>query len=152
MSESPIIWEDVHPTACPEEIQEIYRIPFLKLRGGYIDFSTLSQERFAQIELELTLGLLESAPIDVLAHPGSMYFRQYADLPSDMMREILEKSLERGIAVEINTSNLGDFAAFIRLCAEVNPYVSIGSDVHRLEALGECRDRLRAHEGSIVWK
>ncbi len=114
--------------------------------GAYTDFSTLSQEQMAQIEFELTLGLLEAAPIDVLAHPGGMYFRRYStDIPRDIMRTILRKSLERKIAVEVNTSYLGDFASFLSLCAEINPYVSIGSDMHSLEQLGECRDRLRKY-------
>jgi putative hydrolase len=128
---------------CDIVLGSVHRFP--NGQGGYIDFSTLSQEQFARIEFELALGLLESAPIDVLAHPGGMYFRRYADFPPDMMREILKKSLERGIAVEINTPNLGDIVAFLRLCTEVNPYVSIGSDMHRLEELGGSRNCLRAH-------
>jgi len=135
---------------CDIVLGSVHRFP--NGRGGYLDFSTLSQEQFAQIEFELALGLLESAPIDVLAHPGGMYFRRHSDFPPDMMREILKKSLERGIAVEINTSYSGDFAAFLRLCAKVNPYVSIGSDMHRLEKLGESRDRLRARGEGAIWK
>ena len=114
-------------------------------RGEYIDFSTLSQEEHAQIELELALGLLRAAPIDVLAHPGGMYCRRYSDFPSAMMREILEASLERGRAVEINTSYLQDLSTFLKLCTEINPYVSIGSDAHQYEQLGECRELLQAY-------
>lgn len=127
---------------CDIVLGSVHRFP--DRRGGFLDFSALSQERFLWFEFELSLGLLESAPIDVLAHPGGMFFRQRADFPADMMREILEKSLERGIAVEINSSSLGNFPAFLGLCAAVDPYVSIGSDMHRLEHLGECRDRLKA--------
>jgi putative hydrolase len=135
---------------CDIVLGSVHRFP--DTEGGYLDFSALSQEQFAHIEFELALGLLEAAPIDVLAHPGGMHFRWHSDLPSDIMREILRKSLDRGIAVEINSSNLGDFDAFLRLCAEVNPYVSIGSDMHRLEELGECRDRLRAQAKGVIWK
>ena len=128
---------------CDIVLGSVHRFPNGK--GGYIDFSSLHQERFAQIEFELAIGLLEAAPIDVLAHPGGMYSRLHTGFPSAMMREILKRSLERGIAVEINPSYLQDLSAFLRLCAEINPYVSLGSDMHHLEQLGECRDRLQAH-------
>ncbi|MCK4598783.1 PHP domain-containing protein [Candidatus Bipolaricaulota bacterium] len=128
---------------CDIVLGSVHRFP--DGRGGYIGFSSLSQEHFAQIEFELAVGLLGAAPIDVLAHPGGMYFRRYTDFPSAMMREILKQSLERGIAVEINTSYIQNLPGFLRLCVEINPYVSIGSDMHRLEQLGECRDRLHAH-------
>ena len=53
-----------------------------------------------------------------------------------------QRSLERNIALEINSSYLRDVPAFLKLGAEINPYVSIGSDVHGLEELGRCRDLL----------
>lgn len=115
-------------------------------RGGYLDLSTLSQEEFAQVEFELALGLLGGAPIDILAHPGGMYFKRYnSDLPNPMMKKVLEKSLEQKIAVEINTSYLGNFPIFLKLCAEINPYISIGSDLHCLDQIGKCRDQLKAY-------
>ena len=97
----------------------------------------------AEIEVDLSIGLLEYASIDVLAHPGSMYHRQFSiDLPQHLMAEILEISLKRKIAVEINSSHIKDFDSFLELCFQINPYVSIGSDVHNLKQLGACRDRL----------
>jgi len=129
---------------CDIVLGSVHRFP--DGQGGYIDFSTLSQEKLAQMEYELALGLLDAAPIDVLAHPGGMYFRQYAaDFPTALMCQLLEKSLEREIAIEISSSYLRDFGTFLQLCAEVNPYVSIGSDMHRLKKLGDCRNQLLSH-------
>lgn len=129
---------------CDIVLGSVHRFP--DGPGGYVGFPSLFQEHFAQIEFELAVGLLSAAPIDVLAHPGGMYFMRYGDFPSAMMREIFKKSLERGIAVEINTSYMQNLAGFLRLCVEINPYVSIGSDMHCLEQLVECRDQLRAHK------
>ena len=75
---------------------------------------------------------------------GAVYFRKYEDFPADMMRELLKSSLERGVAVEISASYVGDLPALLGIYADVNPYVSIGSDAHRLEQLGLCRDNLKA--------
>jgi len=128
---------------CDIVLGSVHRFP--DGHGGYLNFAALSKEELARIELELALALLEFAPIDVLAHPSGMYMRRYSDFPLDMMREILKKSLDRGVAVEINSSYLRDFPAFLELCAEINPYISVASDVHHLERLGECRDRLREY-------
>ena len=54
------------------------------------------------------------------------------------------RTARRGVAIEINSSYLVDVDAFLRLCQEVDPIVSIGSDAHKLEELGRCRDVLRA--------
>ena len=45
---------------------------------------------------------LREAPIDVLAHPAGMYQRRYGRYPDKLFRRMLEASIERGIAVEIN--------------------------------------------------
>jgi putative hydrolase len=127
---------------CDIVLGSVHRFP--DGRGGYLDFGELKAAEFAQIELELALGLLSAAPIDVLAHPGGMYARRFGDFPTYLMQIIMEKSLERGIAVEINSSYLTDLPAFLDLCQAINPYVSIGSDMHRLEKLGHCRDSLLA--------
>lgn len=114
--------------------------------GGYYDFNDLTPDDVAEIEFDLAMGMLRSAPIDVLSHPGGMYQRRHGAYPEALFREMMLASLEREIAIEINSSYLVDTDAFLRLCEEVNPFVSIGSDVHRLEDLGHCRDMLLARE------
>jgi putative hydrolase len=126
--------------ACEIVLGSVHRFP--DGRGGYDDFKALSPDETAHIELELSLGMLRYAPIDVLAHPGGMYQRRYGAFPERYFREMMLASLERNIAIEINTSYLVDVEAFLRLCGEINPYVSIGSDAHKLEELGRCRDLL----------
>ena len=122
----------------------VHRFP--NPRGGYYDFNDLTPEDTAAIEFDLAMGMLKSAPIDVLSHPGGMYQRRHGAYPEALFREMMVASLEREIAIEINSSYLVDTDAFLRLCEDVNPFVSIGSDVHRLKDLGHCRDMLRARE------
>lgn len=126
---------------CDIVLGSVHRFP--DGQGGFLNFASLAADQFAQIEMSLALGLVESAPIDVLAHPGGMYARHQGDFPPDMMRHLMRKTLERGIAIEINSSYLKDLDRFLELCAEINPYVSIGSDMHHLEHLGHCRDQLK---------
>ncbi len=112
-------------------------------RGGYISLKGLPLDEAASIEFELAMGLLRSAPIHVLAHPGGMCLRAFGEFPEGSFRALMAESLKRSIAIEISSSYLQDFAGFVRICREENPYVSVGSDVHRISDLGNCRNRLR---------
>jgi putative hydrolase len=126
--------------ACDIVLGSVHRFP--DGRGGLLDFGALGAKATAEIECQLALGLLRAAPINVLAHPAGMYQRRYGRYPDALFRRMLEASLERGIAVEINTSYLVNVQPFLELCDVVNPFVSIGSDAHRAEELGRCRDAL----------
>lgn len=127
---------------CDIVLGSVHRFP--NGSGGYLDFASLDADQFVQIEFELACGLIDHAPIDVLAHPGGMYSRRFGvDFPEPLMRALMERSIARGIAIEINSAYLKDIEAHLRLCAELNPIVSIGSDMHRLDKLGHCRDMLR---------
>jgi putative hydrolase len=132
---------------CHLVLGSVHRFP--NDGGGYIDWKQLDDDLFAKIEFELALGLVKAAPIQVLAHPGGMYQRQrHKPFPEEYLRRLMEASLERGIAYEINASYILDLPTSLQLCAEINPYISIGSDAHKLEEIGRCRDILRlAKEG-----
>lgn len=130
-------------TQCAVVLGSVHRFP--DGSGGFLNLSSLPREQFAEIEFALACGLIDRAPIDVLAHPGGMYSRRFGvDFPAPLMQALMERSSAQGIAIEINTAYLKDIDAHLRLCAEVNPIVSIGSDMHRLDSLGHCRDTLVA--------
>ncbi|WEX75627.1 PHP domain-containing protein [Sinorhizobium numidicum] len=126
--------------ACDIVLGVVHRLPDGK--GGYLDFKQLSFEQTAEIEFRLSMGMIWNAPIDVLGHPGGMSLRRHGRFPKAYYRELMTASLERQIALEINSSYLVDMPAFLALCDEINPFVSIGSDAHRLSELGRCRDQL----------
>ncbi|MDI7864806.1 PHP domain-containing protein [Rhizobiaceae bacterium n13] len=132
--------DDIH-RECDLVLGSVHRFPDGK--GGYLDFKALSAGDAAEIEFLLALGLARHAAIDVLAHPGGMYERRHGAFPQEYFRELMMATLERGIAIEINSSYLVDMGGFLLLCEEINPIVSIGSDVHRLDDLARCRDMLR---------
>jgi len=126
---------------CDLVLGSVHRFPDGK--GGVISAGSLPFEEAARIEFALSMGLLKFAPIHVLAHPGGMCQRSFGSFPEALFRTLIDESFERRIAIEINSSYLVDFRGFIRLCRELNPYVSVGSDVHQLSDLGNCRDRLQ---------
>jgi putative hydrolase len=121
----------------------VHRIP--NGRGGFFDFRAMPSAELADVEQRFALGLLKSAPIDVLAHPGGMYQRFKGPFPADYFQELLNESVRCEVAVEISSSYLRAPETFLDLCAELNPRVSIGSDVHELRAIGSCRDMVRSY-------
>ena len=116
---------------------------FPKKFGKFDDYDKNDPQqvrRFAEIECELALGLLKYAPIHVLAHPGGMYQRRFGAFPPDLFREMMLATRVQNVAIEISSSYLVDMPGFLALCAELNPLVSIGSDVHELDHVAKCRD------------
>lgn len=126
---------------CDIVLGSVHRFP--DGTGGLLEFSTLAPQELADREVELAVGLLRVAPIDVLAHPGGMYQRRHGAFPPAGMRRIIEASMERGIAVEINSSYHPDLSPMIALCRELDPFVSIGSDAHERAEVGKCSAMLR---------
>jgi putative hydrolase len=136
------ISDEIH-AQCDLVLGSVHRFPAES--GGYIDWDQLEDAAFAGVEYELALGLLKSGRIDVLAHPGGMYQRRRKQpFPEPYLRDMMMVSAKTAVAIEINTSYLLDVDGFLKLCSEVNPYISIGSDAHTLEAIGQCRDVLRS--------
>jgi putative hydrolase len=126
--------------ACDVVLGVVHRFPDGK--GGYLDFKSMPPDQVATMEFELSLGMIRNSPIDVLGHPGGMYQRRHGVFPEHLFRALMEETVKHGIAIEINSSYLADMKAFLRLCEEVNPHVSIGSDAHKLIEIGRCRDIL----------
>lgn len=126
---------------CDIVLGSVHRFP--DGSGGLLEFSALPPEEMAEREVELAVGLLRAAPIDVLAHPGGMYQRRHGAFPMAGMRRIIEASMTRGIAVELNTSYHPDLSPMLDLCRELDPFVSIGSDAHERAEVGKCSALLR---------
>ena len=133
------------PVAAIQEadirLGSVHRFP--DHRGGLVKADQFDYREAAEIEYRLALGIVRYAPIDVLAHPGGMCLRAFGRFPDDKMLDLMRATLDRGIAIEINTSYTIDMDHFLELCADVDPMVSIGSDAHKLSDLGTCRNTLR---------
>jgi putative hydrolase len=119
-------------------------------KGGLIpleEIKNLGLEKAAEIEFRLALGLLENKDINVLGHPFGVYSKFFTNLPEDYMRKLMEKAVEKNIAIEINTKYLLENEKFFRLLREINPYVSIGSDAHNTEEVARDFDIIRKEVG-----
>jgi putative hydrolase len=126
---------------CDVVMGVVHRFPDGK--GGYLDFGTMTAEQVADMECELSMGMMSNAPIDILGHPGGMYQRRHGAFPRRLFSRMMDTANSKGIAFEINSSYLVDMPDFLDLCREINPLVSIGSDAHKTSDIGRCRDLLR---------
>jgi len=116
-------------------------------KGGLIPLEKikdLSQDKAAEIEFNLAMGLLENnRDVNVLGHPFGIYSMFFNKLPEDYMKKLMIKALEKNIAIEINTKYLLENKKFFRLLREINPYVSIGSDAHDKEEIAKDFDIIK---------
>ena len=96
------------------------------------EIPSLGQEKAAKMEFDAARSILNSEQADVLGHPFGVYSRYFNKFPEKEMYLLIQESLKKRKAIEINTSyNHGK--EFVSLLRKVNPFVSIGSDAHRKE-------------------
>ena len=116
-------------------------------KGGLIpieEIKELGKEKSAEIEFNLAMGILENnKDVNVLGHPFGVYSKFFTQIPQDYMRKLMEKAVEKNIAIEINTKYLLENKKFFKLLKEINPHVSIGSDAHYKEEIAKDFDIIK---------
>jgi putative hydrolase len=100
------------------------------------------------------LSVLEQSRVKVVAHPGNPVF------PLDY-EAVARKAAETGTALEINNSSFtlsrkgseGNCLAIARLCARFGTPVTLGSDAHIAQGVGEFAAALSAvRQAGIAWE
>ncbi len=89
------------------------------------------------------LSMMDNPKVKVIAHPGNPNF------PLDY-RAVVEKSVASGTALEVNNSSFCisrrgsavNCREIIRLCAQMGASVTVGSDAHIAQGVGEFDDAL----------
>ena len=114
----------------------VHRLPDEK--GGYIDFSTLSPKSLAEIEFEFSVAMLQKSPIDVLSHPGGMYSSRYGGFPIEYFKELMKFSKTNNKAIELNSRYIRNVHGFLSACGDIDALISLGSDAHKAENVGNC--------------
>jgi histidinol phosphatase-like PHP family hydrolase len=60
----------------------------------------------------------------------------------DMWIELIELSKKHGVALEINSKYHKNFDFILGLFIQENALISIGSDVHEVDRVGHCIDKI----------
>jgi len=97
-----------------------------------------------QIELELSLSVLENDDVDILGHPFGMSLRRFGVSPAiENFVEIIKKAATTGVAIEINSHYHNNVWEIINLCKDFGATISLGSNAHNVESVGDINNTLR---------
>lgn len=121
----------------------VHRIPF---EGELIHPKKLGRDKTLELEFNYSLAMIKAGKIDVLSHPMGMSLRMYNVFSSTDLETLISKIASTSIAFEFNSkyTNPQFLEILVSLCRKYNPFVSIGSDVHKMEELGRCNKMLEA--------
>jgi len=133
--------------AAPEMINEselvvgaVHRYPGLE---NLSELEQISPVKAARMEFEASMGLIENAPIDVLAHPGGIYETYYDDFPVGYFREIVKAAKQYNIAIEISSKYCRRIIEWLEICKSEDVFISLGSDAHSDSEIGTIVNTLR---------
>jgi len=110
--------------------------------------------RGAEANTRALLAILEQPQVKVISHPGNPAF------PIDY-EAVARKAAQAGTALEINNSSFsvsrqgsrGNCLELARLCARFGTPVTVGSDAHIAQGVGEFEEALGAlREAGIAWE
>ena len=121
----------------------VHRVPY---KEGFVHPKELEKQKLFDLELDLSLAMVRAGKIHVLAHPAGMSVRLHGEFPAQYYQKLIESISKTAVAFELNSKymNPAMFKIVIDLCRRYDPFVSIGSDVHKLEELGNAKKMVGA--------
>jgi len=108
--------------------------------NGFYSFNQLDATEGMRVDYELTMGLLSNKDIDVWGHPCGVYANYYGAYTQEMADNLVNKAVENGIVVEINASpryRISTNMIWKSIQKNENCIVSVGSDAHSIEEIGQ---------------
>ena len=115
----------------------IHRYPM----GGdkWHEFDELSAEQALDLDYEISKGLASHPDVDVLGHPGGVYAHYYGSYDESRMRNIVDVANQNGTVIEINSHERYQrhFKMILDRCFELDALITLGSDAHGAEELGD---------------
>jgi len=116
------------------KVASVHRFPL----GRKLYFPKDFNKKICQeIELELSLSALKNGGFNVLGHPGGMSLEAHGEFPNNFFGEIILQCKKNNIAFELNSRyHRRVLKKIIPLLSRHNVLVSLGSDAHTLQEIG----------------
>jgi len=96
-----------------------------------------------EIELELSLKVLENNSVDILGHPFGMSIKRFGQIPPiESFIQIIKKAAETGVAFEINSYYHNNLWELVNLCTDFGATISLGSNAHHVDYVGDINQAL----------
>ena len=87
--------------------------------------------------MDFTMMLLET-DIHILTHPTRIFRRRKLEVPQEVVRPIVRRAKERGVAIEINSHSQKDpNAYFVQACIDEGVKLAMGTDTHNIVEIGD---------------
>jgi len=121
---------------CDLIVGSVHRFPG---KGGVpLSFEEVSANEALEIEFRLTEKLLDNEYIQILGHPMGMCYSKYGlTATNSQISQLIEKAKRKSVAFEINSKYCHHPWWLVRLCNDAGALISLGSDAHSKEGVGE---------------
>ncbi len=120
---------------CDFVMASVHRL--IDADGRTLRFSETDPDEALDLEFKLTWAVLANPQVDILGHMFGMSYRRFQMTPSDeMIRELISRAADFGVAVEINSHYHPDPLKMIQWCRDCKARVTFGSNAHTLENVG----------------
>lgn len=117
------------------QIVSVHRFPMGRKLFNPGDFSKRTCQ---EIELELSIAAINNGGFNVLGHPGGMSLRTFNEFPVAFFEEIISLCKKKDVAFDLNTnSHIPVLNDLIPLFIKHDPYISIGSDLHKMKDINK---------------
>jgi len=121
---------------CDMVVCSVHRFP--GVNGDVLSFDNFDKKAALLKEFELLLAILDNSLVDILGHPFGISMSRFGISPTDdMLRAIVQKAQQNGIAIEINTKYCTDPSKLLAFCDKYRAPISIGSDAHSCNEVGD---------------
>lgn len=125
-------------------ICSVHRFP---IGRKLIAANAFNMQTAQEIELELSIAAINKGGFRVMGHPGGMSIRAHKSFNIDYFEEIIIACKKNNIAFDFNSSyHLDCKNDLIKLFQKHDPLISIGSDAHRPEFIGQASQKLFTNE------
>ena len=117
------------------KIGSVHNIP---VDGKFYKPAILGKKICQDLEYKLTKAALKNKDIDVIGHVGGQSLKYFRSFPMDYFEDIIMCCLKHDIAFDLNyTYHYKIINSLKPLLVKYNPYVSLGSDAHKLDYIGK---------------
>lgn len=128
---------------CDYVMASVHRLP--DTNGEAIPFNAVNPAEVVDREFALSWAALANPQVDILGHMFGMSYRRFNAVPSDdQIRALIERAAATRVAVEINTYYHPNPVQMIRWCQEFDALITLGSNAHELDKIG---DNVRTLDG-----
>ena len=104
----------------------------------------------SKIELDLSIGAFESKNQFILAHPFGMSLKKFNKQPSDQeWDQLCIQAKKNNIVLELNSKYHSNLNYVLNKYIQHNVLMTIGSDAHSFQEIGECWELLHTENKFI---